>query len=168
MAATIYERNSCARGGGGVINKYLFGEAPPRGSTPSSPFMYHFLRKRDPFPVDKWYPFHIPCLELCILFNYCKCTVFHSRNQSQKKNVFSTLYSHKIHLLALLGPFTDPNYRFSYPFVYFKELNPYSFVYLRPEKGTPFGRSLSRIGHYRDYAPRATALPVPICTPGRG
>ena len=30
-----------------------------------------------------------------------------NRNQSQKLNVFSTLWSHKIHLLALLGPFTD-------------------------------------------------------------
>ena len=25
--------------------------------------------------IDKWYPFHIPCLELFILFNCCKCTV---------------------------------------------------------------------------------------------
>ena len=25
--------------------------------------------------IDKWYPFHIPCLALCIYFNCCKCTV---------------------------------------------------------------------------------------------
>ena len=39
----------------------------------------HFSRKRYPFcipSIDKWYPFHIPCLEHCILFNCCKCTVF--------------------------------------------------------------------------------------------
>ena len=40
--------------------------------------IYHFPRKRCPFrrpSIDKWYPFHIPCLELFILFNCCKCTV---------------------------------------------------------------------------------------------
>ena len=37
------------------------------------------LRKRCPFripSIDKWYHFHIHCLELCIPFNCCKCTVF--------------------------------------------------------------------------------------------
>ena len=64
--------------GAGVLNKCLYGEAPPRGPTPY-PFIYHFSRKRYPFripSIDKWYPFHIPCLELCIPFNCCKCTVF--------------------------------------------------------------------------------------------
>ena len=32
-----------------------------------------FHEKGTPFV---WYPFHIPCLELCIPFNCCKCTVF--------------------------------------------------------------------------------------------
>ena len=39
-------------------------------------FIYHFWRKypfRIPF-INKWYPFHIPCLELCIAFKCC-CTV---------------------------------------------------------------------------------------------
>ena len=37
------------------------------GPTPYH-FIYHFLRKR--------YPFHVPCLELCIPFNCCqKCVV---------------------------------------------------------------------------------------------
>ena len=58
-----------------------------------------------------------------------------NRNQSQKKERFLDL--------ALLGPFTDPNDRFLYPFIYFSEWNPYPFLYLKPEKGTPFGRSLS-------------------------
>ena len=40
-----------------------------------------FSRKRYPFrisSIDKWYPFHIhvPCWELYIPFNCCKCTVF--------------------------------------------------------------------------------------------
>ena len=64
-------------GGGGGVNQPIFirGGSTPR-LNPFSPFMYHFLRKRAPFPVDKWHPFHIPCVELCILFNYCKCTAF--------------------------------------------------------------------------------------------
>ena len=70
-------------GGGGVSNKFSYGEAPPQGPTP-----YPFKRKRYPFripSIDKWYPFHIPCLELCIPFYCCKCiVVFKNRNQSQK------------------------------------------------------------------------------------
>ena len=34
-----------------------------------------FSQKRYPFcipSIDKWYPFHIPCLEFCILCNCCK------------------------------------------------------------------------------------------------
>ena len=45
-------------------------------------------------------------------------------------------------MLALLGPFTDPNDRFPNPFIYFNWWNPYPFIYLKPEKDTPFGRSL--------------------------
>ena len=35
-------------GGGGVLNKVLYGEAPPRSPTPY-PFIYHFGRKGTPF-----------------------------------------------------------------------------------------------------------------------
>ena len=35
-------------GGGGILNKVLYGEAPPRGPTPY-PFIYHFGRKGTPF-----------------------------------------------------------------------------------------------------------------------
>ena len=35
-------------GGGGVLNKVLYGEAPPRGPTPY-PFIHHFGRKGTPF-----------------------------------------------------------------------------------------------------------------------
>ena len=37
-----------------------------------------FSRKRYPVripSIEKWYPFHLPCLKLCISFNCCKCTV---------------------------------------------------------------------------------------------
>ena len=65
-------------GGGGVLNKFLYGEAPPRGPTPY-PFVYQCSLERSPFripSIDKWYPFHVPCFHLCIPFNCCKCTVY--------------------------------------------------------------------------------------------
>ena len=60
----------------GTLNKCLYGETPPRGPT-TYHFLYHFFsRKRYPFripSIEKWCPFHKPCLEVCIPFN---CTVF--------------------------------------------------------------------------------------------
>ena len=54
-------------------------------------------------------------------------------------------------LLALLGPFTDRNGRFFYPFICFKQWNPYPFFI---KKGTTFGRSLPAVlGYYRQYPP---------------
>ena len=49
--------------------------------TPYVPFSqkrhpFHILPFRIP-SIDKWYPFLIPCLELCIPFNCCKRTVFY-------------------------------------------------------------------------------------------
>ena len=63
----------------GVLDKCLYREAPPRGPTPY-PVYTIFSRKRYPFcipSIDQWYSFHIPCLELCIPFNCCKCNVFY-------------------------------------------------------------------------------------------
>ena len=92
--------------------------------------------------------------------------------------MFSRLFhSHKIHLLALLILFTYQNVnlpralfpgfgkgkapwgrgcqnvRFPQPFIYFNKCNPHPFIYLKAEKGTPFGRSLPVLGHYRKYHP---------------
>ena len=48
-----------------------------------------------------------------------------------------------MHLFAILGLFTDRIDRFSsQPFIYFNKWNPYHTIYLKPEKGTPFGLSL--------------------------
>ena len=49
-----------------------------------------------------------------------------------------------MHLLVLLGLFTDQIEIIAYP-----------FIYLKPQEGTPFGRSLPspRIGYYREYPP---------------
>ena len=49
-----------------------------------------------------------------------------------------------MHLLVLLGLFTDQIEIIGYP-----------FIYLKPQEGTPLGRSLPapRIGYYREYPP---------------
>ena len=72
-------------GGGYSTNVYT-----GRLRRPEVPFIYHFCTKRVPLSntfiaIDKWYPFHIPCLRLCILFD---CTVFLNRNQSQNRTFF--------------------------------------------------------------------------------
>ena len=62
---------------GGTQQMFIRGGSA-RGPTPY-PFTYYFSRKRCPFrkpSTDKWYPFNIPYLELCIPFNCCKCAVF--------------------------------------------------------------------------------------------
>ena len=52
------------------------------GSAPRSnplPFYIPFLTEKVPLQYTfywHWYPFHNPSLELCILLNCCKCTVF--------------------------------------------------------------------------------------------
>ena len=42
--------HSSRGGGGGVLNKFLYGEAPTRCPTPY-PLVYHFSQKRYPFPI---------------------------------------------------------------------------------------------------------------------
>ena len=59
---------------------------------------------------------------------------------SRKRYHFRLPLSHNIHLLALFGPFTDPNDRL--PYLHFNPWNHYPFIHLKPEKDTPFERSL--------------------------
>ena len=55
----------------GVLKKVLMrGRSAPR-SNPLTFYIPFFYRKgtlRIPASIDKWYPFHIPSLELCIRF----------------------------------------------------------------------------------------------------
>ena len=51
-----------------------------------------FLQARtDKIFTQKWYPFHIPCLELCTPFTCCKCTVL-SIGIHDKNRTLSQLY----------------------------------------------------------------------------
>ena len=72
LATTFrFEQLHLPGGGGYSTNVYTEWLRPKLKSNPF-PFMYHFSRKRYPFripsSIDKWYPFHIPCLELFIPF----------------------------------------------------------------------------------------------------
>ena len=115
-------RNFFGGGGGGRRKGAEEGGGGRGGSTPQSnpyPFKCHFWSQRKQFRIPsivKRYPFYIPCLELGIPFNCCKCTVltiwiFH------KTRTFSWLFhSHEMYLLALLGFFTNRNDRILLPF----------------------------------------------------
>ena len=89
-------RTTAPPGGWGVLNKFLYGVAPSRSPTPF-PFIYHFSRKRYPFripsSIDKWYPFHIPCLELSIPFTAVNALyLILNRPINRKNRTFSRLY----------------------------------------------------------------------------
>ena len=114
QAEEVYtSQSSATRKPAGTQQMFIRGGSAPR--TNPLPFIYHF--------------------------NRCKCTVFQiTINHILER--FPTFSSHKLHLLALLGSFTDLNDRFPYPSIYFNQWNPYPFTYLKPEKGTPFGGSL--------------------------
>ena len=105
-------------------NKVLYEEAPPWGPTPY-PFIYHFGQKRYPFcipSIDKWHSFHLP-----YPFNCFKCTAFRIWiNQKTRTSLLSR--SNKMHLIALFGLFNDRNDLFPYPFTYFNQWNPHSFI----------------------------------------
>ena len=62
-------------------------------------------------------------------------------NKSQTQNIFSTFHRPWIHLLTVLGLFTDQNDSFSCPFI-----NP------KPGNGT-FWVKPFHIGYYREYSP---------------
>ena len=72
------------------------GEEVAHRGQPLSQSIYHFWKKRHSFRVpsiDKWYPFLIlslePCIDPCIPFNCCKCTVFKYEYITNQR-VFST------------------------------------------------------------------------------
>ena len=64
------------RGVGGTQQMFIRGGSALR-SNPLSFYRPFFTKKSTPFVylLENWYSFHIPCLELCIAFNFCKCAV---------------------------------------------------------------------------------------------
>ena len=98
-------------GRGRVLNKVLYGEAPPGGST-SYTFIHHFWQKRHPFRIpssEKWYPFHIPILEHCIPFNCWKCTVLKIWS-TKPERFLDFFHNHKMRLLSLFADWNTLSY----------------------------------------------------------
>ena len=95
---------------GGTQQCFTQGGSTSRSNRPY-PFIYHFYDKRYSFcipSIDKWYPSHLPSLECCIPFNFCKCTIFEIIWKNYNTRKFSRLfYSHKFFPLALLGLYKD-------------------------------------------------------------
>ena len=151
-------------GGGGVHNKCLYGEARPRSPTPY-PFIHHFSRKRYHFripSIDKWCPFHIPCLEIWTPLNYCKCTVFwiaiNYKNRTFSRNVSTSPF----------GPFYRTNERFPYLFYILQLVKSLPFHIPEAWKRYPFRAEPPRIGDHREYPPGLSSLfhlsPSNVCT----
>ena len=117
----------------------------------SLPFYIFLLREKVPLPytvpsIDKWYPFQIPSLELCITFSCCKCTVFKLWINQKTRKLSRLFHSHKILLLALSGLFADQNDKISLPSHIFQP-------HLKSGKGTHFAirATFPHIGHYGGF-----------------
>ena len=156
----VLDRKHLCPGIGGIPQQsFILGSSALRSS--SLPFcIFFFLRKKVPLPytvpsTDKWYLFQIPSLELSISFTAVIVLSLNCDYITKLARKFSRLFhSHKILLLALLGPFTDQNDT-DFPSLSYtstiKILNP--FIHLKSGRGTPveIRTKLPRRSHYRGY-----------------
>ena len=118
--------------GGGYSTKIYTGKRRPEVQ-PLYPFINHFSQKRYSFRISsivKWYPFHIPCLELCISFTCCKCTVFQAGINHKNRTFSWHFISHKIHLLAVLDH--RPKWQISQPFYILQQVKSLPLIH-KPE-----------------------------------
>ena len=71
-----------------TYSRYSSGTVLPQSPTPyPASFSHYFERKGTPFVhlvIEKWYPFHILTVELCIPFNCCKYTVSYEQIRKQE------------------------------------------------------------------------------------
>ena len=150
----ILQRSSARAGGwGGTRQSFILGGSAPMLTcdqaffffsslkqktcpTPYISFIYHFWQISYPFritSIDKWFPFRMPGLELCLPLNCCKCIVFKIWINHKTRTFSRLFHTHKTHLLALLGLSTDRHDKFPYPFIFFNKWDPFPFIYLKPE-----------------------------------
>ena len=108
-------------GGGGVLNKFLYGEAPPLGRPPY-PLIYHFLAQSTPsaYRLLKNGDLLIHLVQHFVSILTAVNALFEVINKP-RTGIFSGLFhSHEMHLLTLLSHFTDRNDRVPTPFIYTK------------------------------------------------
>ena len=117
--------NICAPRGGGIPQQsFILWSSAVRSS--SLTFYIFLLREKVPLPytvplTDKWYPFRIPSLELCISFSCCKCTVFKLWiNHKTDQEIVSTFSQPQNPSVSPFRSFCRPKWHiFPYPLIYF-------------------------------------------------
>ena len=126
----------------GASRQSFIREAAPRGPAPY-PFIFHFWHKR--------YPFHTPCLELCIPLNYCTCTVFKIWI-NHKTRPFTQLFSQPCKAsVVLFGIFYQPKWQFSLPLHILQQVKSHPSHTLKAWKWYPFRVEPLPKGHFREY-----------------
>ena len=110
--------------------------------SPPSPSHYLWVWMTGPLPYlkvwirhCKWYLFHIPSLELCIPFTFCKCPLFNKGINVKTKRFLDYFSAIKCIYYSPFGPFYRPRLQISQPFL------------TSLQKGLPFGRSLAPRKH---------------------
>ena len=115
-----------------------------RGGQPLT-LLHTILAAKVPFVIpfiDKRYPFHIRTLEHCTPFlsprNEVDKQYYRRISNITRRNAVSV----SIRYILINGSFQYLSDQFPYPFIHLSLLNPYSFIYPKPENVTPFGQSL--------------------------
>ena len=127
------------KGGGGVLNKFLYGEAPPLGRPPY-PWIYHFLAQSTPsaYRLLKNGALLIHLVQHFVSILTAVNALFEVINKPRTGTFSGLFHSHEMHLLTLLSHFTDRNDRVPTP-----------FIYIKPEKASLSGGAYPH-SHYRE------------------
>ena len=128
-----------------TYSRYSYGAVLPQSPTPYPSFSHYFGRKATSFVhlvIDKWYPFHILTVDLCIPFNCCKYTI--SYEPIRKQEGFLDFFKAEKYICKPFWAFLQTDIlQIFVPFHTLQLVKTLPFTYLNSEKRTPFGRSQS-------------------------
>ena len=134
-------------GGGGwgqLLDKVLYGEAPPRDPTPY-PFIYHFRQKGTLF-ICTFYWQMVPLSQYPVQnFGYIHSLEYEWITKPGNFLDFITAINYLS--VSHFGPFCKPKWQISRPFhkLQLVKFLPFNFViFLKPKKGASFGDGASR------------------------
>ena len=129
-----------------VLNKVLYREGPPR----VQPFTLYitFLTEKVPFgipSIDKWYPFLMPSLELCIRFNCYECTAIKYEWMTTTVSVLN-----KNACVSPFGPFHRSKWQISLPLQLLQQVKSLPLHIPDAWKRCPIWGEPLHIGHYKE------------------